>query len=205
MSSRKKVSRKSTPRSSTSEDVCDDDLLVPKAEFEPQSISPAENEAYWIARCGLITRPPEVPYLNKLHQVVDHNLLNRSTHSILKPKKHDSDSDASVPLVTPRKGKAKQSKDKAIDLEDFDFSADDFVLPGWGPSIPYGDGSGASEAPFPNVDFDELLASLPTNFDLAPPVYIPEISEVVAEGSRLITGILTMTFLLGSEHDQLCL
>ncbi|CDY15026.1 BnaCnng04290D [Brassica napus] len=49
MSSKKKVSRKSTPRSSTSEDVYDEELLVPKAEFEPHSVDPAEGEAYWVA------------------------------------------------------------------------------------------------------------------------------------------------------------
>ncbi|CAF1708188.1 unnamed protein product, partial [Brassica napus] len=49
MSYKKKVSRKSTPCSSTSEDVYDEELLVPKAELEPHSVDPAEGEAYWVA------------------------------------------------------------------------------------------------------------------------------------------------------------
>ncbi|CAH8384769.1 unnamed protein product [Eruca vesicaria subsp. sativa] len=124
--------------------------------------------------------------------------LHRAGPGVQVAEEPDSDSDASVPLFTPRKRKAKQSKDKAIDLEDFDFSADDFVLPGWGPSLPYGDGSGASEAPFPNIDFDELLSGLPTNFDLAPPADIPEGSEVVVEGPRLINGGVNM---IRSAHE----
>ncbi|KAG2292975.1 hypothetical protein Bca52824_039644 [Brassica carinata] len=70
-------------------------------------------------------------------------------------------------------GTAKQSKDKGIDLEDFHFPVDDFVLPGWDPNLPCGDGSGTSEVPFPNGDFDAFLAGLPPNFDLPPLVDIP--------------------------------
>uniref|UniRef100_A0A0D3BVF9 Uncharacterized protein n=1 Tax=Brassica oleracea var. oleracea TaxID=109376 RepID=A0A0D3BVF9_BRAOL len=108
-------------------------------------------------------------------------------------EKPSSDSDDSVPHSVPTKrGTAKQSKDKLIDLKDFDFPVDDFVLPGWDPNLPHGDGSGTSEVPFPNGDFDAFLAGLPTNFDLPPPVDIPERSKVVSEGSRLINGGVNM-------------
>lgn len=82
-----------------------------------------------------------------------------------------SDSDDSVPRSVPTKrGTTKQSKDKGIDLEDFDFPVDDFVLPRWVPNLPYGDGSGTSEVPFPHSNFDAFLDGLPSNFDLPAPV-----------------------------------
>ncbi|CDY70948.1 BnaCnng70490D, partial [Brassica napus] len=317
MSYKKKFSRKSTPYSSTSEDVYDEELLVPKAELEPHSVDPAEGEAYWVARCGLITPTLEAPYPKTSHQMINHDLPSMSTHSFLMivrkfariseevefriprdgetaenppdgyftcyeafllrcrfcfpipkiivrvferfkisigqlslaglehliglvilsyehgltltvdhfkaflrlqnvlgsmfrltprtnsrtvrchragpgvqvAKEPISDSDDSVPRSVPMKrGTAKQSKDKGIDLEDFDFPVDDFVLPGWDPNLPCGDGSGTSEVPFPNGDFDAFLAGLPPNFDLPPLVDIPERSKVISEGSRLING-----------------
>ena len=83
MSYKKKVSRKSTPCSSTSEDVYDEELLVPKAELEPHSVDPAEGEAYWVARCGLITPTLEAPYPKTSHQMINHDLPSMSTHSFL--------------------------------------------------------------------------------------------------------------------------
>ncbi|KAF2619863.1 hypothetical protein F2Q68_00038941 [Brassica cretica] len=55
MSSREKASKRGTSHGSSSEGVHDDDILVPKAEFVPHSIDPADGEAYWIARYGLVT------------------------------------------------------------------------------------------------------------------------------------------------------
>ncbi|KAF3509268.1 hypothetical protein F2Q69_00005344 [Brassica cretica] len=66
MSSRKKASKRGTSRGSSSEEV-HDEILVPKAEFAPYSIDPADGEAYWIARYGTITRPSEesFPVMNQ--------------------------------------------------------------------------------------------------------------------------------------------
>ena len=66
MSSRKKASKRGTFRGSSSEEV-HDEILVPKAEFVPYSIDPADGEAYWIARYGTITRPSEesFPVMNQ--------------------------------------------------------------------------------------------------------------------------------------------
>ena len=106
-----------------------------------------------------------------------------------------SDSDDFVPRDVPTKrGTAKQSKDKGIDLEDFDIPVNDSVLPGWDSNLPYDDGSGTSEVPFPNGDFDAFLSGLPPNFDLPPPVDIPERSKVISEGSRLINGVSFLCF-----------
>ncbi|KAF3596154.1 hypothetical protein DY000_02022039 [Brassica cretica] len=53
MYTRKRASKRTTARSSSSEDVHDGDILVPKAEVILHSVDPAEGEAYWIARCDL--------------------------------------------------------------------------------------------------------------------------------------------------------
>ncbi|KAF3598784.1 hypothetical protein F2Q69_00037774 [Brassica cretica] len=53
MSSRKKTSKRGTSRGSSPEGV-HDELLVPKIEFVPNSIDPAENEVWWTARYGSV-------------------------------------------------------------------------------------------------------------------------------------------------------
>ncbi|KAF3589461.1 hypothetical protein F2Q69_00028969 [Brassica cretica] len=66
MSSRKKSSKRGTSRGSSFEEV-HDEILVPKAEFAPYLIDPADGEAYWIARYGAITPPSEksFPVMNQ--------------------------------------------------------------------------------------------------------------------------------------------
>ena len=44
MSSKKNISRKGSSSASAHEE-----LLVPKIEFVPHSVDPAENEAWWVA------------------------------------------------------------------------------------------------------------------------------------------------------------
>ncbi|KAG5397510.1 hypothetical protein IGI04_019324 [Brassica rapa subsp. trilocularis] len=50
--SKKKISKKGTSSANGHEE-----LLVPKIEFVPHSVDPAENEAWWVARYGGITVP----------------------------------------------------------------------------------------------------------------------------------------------------
>ena len=66
MSSRKKASKRGTYRGFSSEGV-HDEILVPKAEFVPHWIDPADSEAYWTARYGSITPPSEksFPVMNQ--------------------------------------------------------------------------------------------------------------------------------------------
>ncbi|KAF2576190.1 hypothetical protein F2Q70_00002663 [Brassica cretica] len=66
MSSRKKASKRGTYRGFSSEGV-HDEILVPKAEFVPHSMDPADSEAYWTARYGSITPPSEksFPVMNQ--------------------------------------------------------------------------------------------------------------------------------------------
>ncbi|KAF3487152.1 hypothetical protein F2Q69_00052927 [Brassica cretica] len=60
MSSKKRSSKKGSLPANVSEE-----LLVPKIEFVPHSVDPAENEAWWVACYGSITPPKEKsPYYN---------------------------------------------------------------------------------------------------------------------------------------------
>uniref|UniRef100_A0A0D3A7J2 Uncharacterized protein n=1 Tax=Brassica oleracea var. oleracea TaxID=109376 RepID=A0A0D3A7J2_BRAOL len=78
------------------------------------------------------------------------------------------------------------SKGKDIDLGDLEFSVDDCMLPGWDPSLAFGDGSGTSEVPIPN--FDDFFAGLPSGFDAPQATSEPGRLIVVAEGSCIING-----------------
>ncbi|KAG2255776.1 hypothetical protein Bca52824_075070 [Brassica carinata] len=100
-----------------------------------------------------------------------------------------SGSDGPAPCDDPEEEtNVRSPKGEGIDLGDIDFSVDDSILPGWDPDIAYGDGNGTSEAPIP--DFDDFFARLPSCFD--PPSSVNEMgrSNIVAEGSRIINGVL---------------
>ncbi|KAJ4894782.1 hypothetical protein Rs2_21576 [Raphanus sativus] len=79
------------------------------------------------------------------------------------------------------------SKDKDIEVEDHDFPVDDFPLPGWDPTLGYGDGSGSSDAPIPN--FDDFFAGLPDHLNPPPFVDETEKPEIVAETSPVVNGV----------------
>ncbi|KAF3584094.1 hypothetical protein F2Q69_00030619 [Brassica cretica] len=76
----------------------------------------------------------------------------------------DSEPDDPAPCDVPaEETNVRSSKGKGVDLGDIEFSADDFILPGWDPDLAYGDGSSSSEAPISY--FDEFLAGLPSSFN----------------------------------------
>ncbi|KAF2534273.1 hypothetical protein F2Q70_00029961 [Brassica cretica] len=109
----------------------------------------------------------------------------------------DSESDGPAPCdVSAEETNVMSLKGKDIDLLDIDFSVDDSILPGWDPDLAYGDGSGTSEVPIP--DLDDFFLGLPSSFD--PPSSVDELgrSKVVAKGSRIINGGLNM---LGSALE----
>ncbi|WZZ69822.1 hypothetical protein YC2023_081192 [Brassica napus] len=54
MSSKKKITKKGSSSASAYEE-----LIVPKMEFVPHSVHPAENEAWWVAHYGSMTPPKE--------------------------------------------------------------------------------------------------------------------------------------------------
>uniref|UniRef100_A0A0D3DQP2 Uncharacterized protein n=1 Tax=Brassica oleracea var. oleracea TaxID=109376 RepID=A0A0D3DQP2_BRAOL len=94
-----------------------------------------------------------------------------------------SDMDEPHPDAVPdKRERVWPRKDKGIALEDKNFVSEDLPLPGWNPGFTPGDGSGTSDAPFP----DNFFANLPPSFTT--PASLDEASrrEVVAEGSRLI-------------------
>nr|VDD54480.1 unnamed protein product [Brassica oleracea] len=88
------------------------------------------------------------------------------------------------------------SKGKDIDLGDLEFSVDDCMLPGWDPNLVFGDGTGTSEVPI--SDFDDFFAGLPSGFDAPQATSESGRPRVVAEGSRIINGVLN---LLGSAIE----
>uniref|UniRef100_A0A0D3D5R2 Uncharacterized protein n=1 Tax=Brassica oleracea var. oleracea TaxID=109376 RepID=A0A0D3D5R2_BRAOL len=72
----------------------------------------------------------------------------------------------------------------------------DLLRNGWDPDLAFGDGSGMSEVPIP--DIDDFFAGLPSGFDAAPSTNESGRPKVVAEGSRIINGGLN---LLGSAIE----
>uniref|UniRef100_A0A0D3ASS2 Uncharacterized protein n=1 Tax=Brassica oleracea var. oleracea TaxID=109376 RepID=A0A0D3ASS2_BRAOL len=85
---------------------------------------------------------------------------------------------------------------KGKDIGDLDFLVDDCMLPGWDPNLAFGDGSGTSEVPIP--DFDDFFAGLPSGFETPQATSESGRPRVVAEGSRIINGVLN---LLGSAIE----
>ncbi|KAG5411074.1 hypothetical protein IGI04_007393 [Brassica rapa subsp. trilocularis] len=109
----------------------------------------------------------------------------------------ESEPDDQNPVEVPTDVPESSSwKGKDVDLGDIEFSMDDSMLPGWDPNLAYGDGSGSSEAPIP--DFDDFFAGLPSGFVAPPPTKESARPRVVAEGSRIINGGLS---LLGSAIE----
>ncbi|KAG5400378.1 hypothetical protein IGI04_014985 [Brassica rapa subsp. trilocularis] len=109
----------------------------------------------------------------------------------------DSEPDDQNPVEAPKAVPESSSwKGKDVDLGDIEFSMDDSMLPGWDLNLAYGDGSGSSEAPI--LDFDDFFAGLPPGFDAPPPTKESARPRVVAEGSRIINGGLS---LLGSAIE----
>ncbi|KAJ4876039.1 hypothetical protein Rs2_41057 [Raphanus sativus] len=80
-------------------------------------------------------------------------------------------------------------RNKDIEVEDHDFPVDDSPLPGWDPSLGFGDGSGSSDAQIPNFDdFFSGLLDHPVPLSFAEDT--EERPEVLAETSRVVNGAM---------------
>ncbi|KAF3589915.1 hypothetical protein F2Q69_00029362 [Brassica cretica] len=83
-----------------------DEILIPKAEFAPYLIDPADGKAYWIARHSAITPANEMSFLVMSHRSVERGVPSRSTGEFLKTVRAFCQISAAVEFRIPCRGES---------------------------------------------------------------------------------------------------